>query len=87
MELGVRVIRGPDWKWNDQDGGEGWVGTVVEIGKVGSQTSPAKTVVVQWDGGSRTNYRVGYEGQYDLRLVDNAPAGNMILFHLSFDEI
>ena len=26
---GLRVVRGPDWKWGDQDGGEGCVGTVV----------------------------------------------------------
>jgi hypothetical protein len=29
--LGVRVVRGPDWKWGDQDGGDGYTGTVVEI--------------------------------------------------------
>ncbi|KAJ8960892.1 hypothetical protein NQ318_020191 [Aromia moschata] len=26
--VGARVIRGPDWKWGKQDGGEGHVGTV-----------------------------------------------------------
>jgi hypothetical protein len=75
LEVGVRVARGPDWKWGQQDDGEGHVGTVVEIGKPGSTTSPDKTVVVQWDSGSRTNYRVGYQGAYDLRVVDNAPTG------------
>jgi E3 ubiquitin-protein ligase mind-bomb len=75
LEVGVRVGRGPDWKWGQQDDGEGHVGTVVEIGKPGSTTSPDKTVVVQWDSGSRTNYRVGYQGAYDLRVVDNAPTG------------
>ncbi|XP_059145038.1 E3 ubiquitin-protein ligase MIB2-like [Physella acuta] len=75
VELGVRVVRGPDWKWGNQDNGEGHVGTVVEIGKPGSQTSPDKTVVVQWDSGARTNYRVGYQGAYDLRVYDNAPCG------------
>ena len=68
MEVGLRVVRGPDWKWGNQDGGEGNVGTVVEIGKIGSPTSPDKTVVVQWDTGTRTNYRVGYQGAYDLRV-------------------
>lgn len=29
---GLRVVRGPDWKWGDQDGGEGCVGTVVAKG-------------------------------------------------------
>jgi len=28
---GLRVVRGPDWKWGDQDGGEGSVGTVVGL--------------------------------------------------------
>ena len=26
--VGTRVVRGPDWKWGKQDGGEGHVGTV-----------------------------------------------------------
>ena len=51
--VGLRVVRGPDWKWAEQDGGEGFVGTVVEAGRHGSPTSPNKTVVVQWDGGNR----------------------------------
>ncbi|XP_071109275.1 E3 ubiquitin-protein ligase MIB2-like isoform X1 [Haliotis cracherodii] len=75
MEVGLRVVRGPDWKWGVQDGGDGHTGTVVEIGKPGSTTSPDKTVVVQWDSGARTNYRVGYQGAYDLRILDNAPTG------------
>ena len=57
LEIGIRVVRGPDWKWATQDDGEGHVGTLVEIGKPGSGTSPDKTVVVQWDSGNRTNYR------------------------------
>lgn len=32
--VGLRVVRGPDWKWGNQDDGEGHVGTVVEIGQV-----------------------------------------------------
>ena len=75
LEVGLRVVRGPDWKWGQQDEGEGHVGTVVEIGKQGSATSPDKTVVVHWDSGSRTNYRVGYQGAYDLRVFDNATTG------------
>ena len=31
--LGLRVVRGPDWRWEDQDGGEGCVGTVAELGR------------------------------------------------------
>ncbi|KAG2459186.1 E3 ubiquitin-protein ligase MIB2 isoform X1 [Polypterus senegalus] len=75
MEVGMRVVRGMDWKWNNQDDGEGHVGTVVEIGRQGSTTTPDKTVVVQWDSGTRTNYRTGYQGAFDLLLYDNAQIG------------
>lgn len=84
LGLGVRVVRGPDWEWNDQDGGEGHAGTVVEVGMPPSYRNPDsnptpcsktsyKTVIVQWDHGSRWNYRIGYQGCYDLLVFDNAP--------------
>lgn len=57
------------------DDGEGHVGTVCEIGRSGSTHSPENTVVVNWDSGHRTNYRVGYQNQYDLIIVDNAQVG------------
>ncbi|XP_058059221.1 E3 ubiquitin-protein ligase MIB2 isoform X2 [Anopheles bellator] len=72
---GIRVARGPDWIWQDQDDGEGHVGTLCEIGRSGSTHSPDKTVVVNWDSGHRTNYRVGYHKQYDLIVIDNAQIG------------
>lgn len=75
VEVGTRVVRGPDWKWGEQDGGEGCVGTVVEVGRPGSRSSPDKTVVIHWDNGCENNFRVGYDGAYDLRLLDNAPTG------------
>ncbi|XP_051949789.1 E3 ubiquitin-protein ligase MIB2-like isoform X3 [Xyrauchen texanus] len=75
MEVGMRVVRGVDWKWGNQDEGEGHAGTVVEIGRQGSTTTPDKTVVVQWDSGTRTNYRTGYQAAYDLLLYDNAQIG------------
>ncbi|XP_044164850.1 uncharacterized protein LOC122948817 [Acropora millepora] len=69
MKAGCRVVRGPDWKRNDQDGGEGHVGTVVVVGKSG------KTAVVQWDDGTRANYRCGFQGAFDLCLFDDGPIG------------
>lgn len=51
------------------------MGTLCEIGRSGSTHSPEKTVVVNWDSGHRTNYRVGYQGQFDLLVVDNAQIG------------
>ena len=71
VDVGLRVVRGPDWPWGDQDGGEGHVGTVVEVGQDG------RSVVVQWDCGNRCRYRCGEEGKYDLRVFDSAPTGEL----------
>ena len=67
--LGLRLVRGPDWCWGDQDGGEGCVGTVVEVGVGGI------FAMVQWDAGTRALYRCGDDDKFDLRVFDAAPAG------------
>lgn len=59
--IGIRVVRGPDWKYGDQDGGEGHVGTVTKY--LGD-----KKVAVVWDSGLEGQYRTGPEGCYDLRV-------------------
>ena len=43
IKIGVRVVRGPNWKWGNQDNGEGHIGTIKEISKEG------KKVLVDWD--------------------------------------
>ncbi|XP_038061729.1 E3 ubiquitin-protein ligase MIB2-like [Patiria miniata] len=69
MFVGVRVVRGPDWKWGDQDGGKGCVGTVVPA----QAKDSVKGVWVRWDSGQAANYRAGgASGKYDLRIYDNA---------------
>ena len=72
--LGVRVVRGPDWKWGSQDGGEGGVGTVVHI-TISLITAPV--LCVQWDSGGKAVYRAGVDGKYDLRILNsaNGPGG------------
>ena len=70
--LGVRVVRGPDWEWGDQDGGEGFVGTVAGLEEGGDQ------VVVQWDMGLKCRYRCGADGKFDLRVLDSGPSGKLI---------
>jgi E3 ubiquitin-protein ligase mind-bomb len=75
IKCGLRVVRGADWEWGDQDGGEGYVGTVIEVGGQGSSKNPSGTVTVVWDSGARGNYRAGFKGKYDLRIIDNAPVG------------
>ena len=73
--VGIRIVRGKDWKWGDQDGGVGHVGTIVEVGGQGTSTYPSGTVVVYWDSGVRANYHAGYNNEDYLLVLDNAPAG------------
>nr|KAG5688878.1 hypothetical protein BaRGS_016446 [Batillaria attramentaria] len=68
MAAGVRVIRGPDWNLDDEDGGEGHVGTVVETGTDGK-------VNIVWDGGEVSICRSQGQGGHDLRVLDNATVG------------
>ncbi|CAH8460893.1 unnamed protein product [Dicrocoelium dendriticum] len=65
--VGCRVVRGPDWKWNKQDGGEGHVGTVRRFDTTGE-------AIVVWDSGIVANYRCGILG-FDLRVLDSSPTG------------
>lgn len=67
-QRGLRVIRGPDWKWGHQDGGPGCVGTVEMV-------RPNGIVSVIWDNGFRDVYRAGAEDSHDLRVVNSGPAG------------
>ena len=60
---GVRVVRGPDWKWGDADGGEGNAGTVFT-----TKIQTAGIVNVVWDAGNTGQYRCGYQSSYDLRV-------------------
>ena len=77
MEAGSRVVRGPDWTLDSEsDGGEGFVGTVVEVGGK-SSTLPENLVWVQWDSGIRHDHRAGYYGAYDLYVLDIAPIGKV----------
>lgn len=72
IKAGLRVVRGPDWNWGDQDGGEGCLGTVTERG----EEVTAGYAAVVWDNGYRSKYRCGNGGKYDLILYDSAPTGN-----------
>ncbi|XP_055898216.1 uncharacterized protein LOC106053065 [Biomphalaria glabrata] len=75
MKPGIRVVRGPDWTYEDQDGGEGHVGTVVQVPGKDDSSTPDKHVTVLWDNGNRHQYRAGAENAYDLHVFDNATAG------------
>jgi hypothetical protein len=48
--IGLRVARGPQWCWGDQDGGR--LGMTVERG-----SATEGWVGVRWDNGNENNYR------------------------------
>ena len=76
--IDLRVVRGPNWKSGNEDGGEGHLGTVVEMKPLQSPLADGRvlaTVVVQWDNGNRHEYRYGSKGSFDLRVFDSAPTG------------
>jgi hypothetical protein len=68
MVKGMRVVRGPDWKWGNQDGDPPGVGRVQADLTDG-------WVDVKWESGSSNRYRMGAQGAYDLQLESNQEAG------------
>ncbi|KAF1334195.1 Hect-domain containing peotein, partial [Globisporangium splendens] len=68
IQIGDRVMRGPDWKWSNQDGEKGSFGTVERISTWGGVAGSG--VTVRWDKTQRVNtYRWGAEDCYDLIIV------------------
>ena len=64
---GAKVSRGRDWKWADQDGGNGRVGTLAEITAwSGVERSGAKVI---WNILRNNTYRVGYQGLVRLDVI------------------
>lgn len=78
---GARVVRGVDWQWEDQDGGNGRRGKVIEI-QDWAATSPRSAAYITWDNGAKNLYRVGYEGMADLKVVNDAKGATVYRDHL-----
>lgn len=56
---GAKVTRGKDWKWVDQDGGNGCVGTLTAITSWNNTARSGANVT--W-GRNKNTYRTGYMG-------------------------
>eukprot|EP01084_Bolivina_argentea_P151646 264689_1 len=69
--IGDRVVRGPDWKWGDQDGGVGLEGTIYGLRQWHPKDpkNVVTEVVVMWDHGLYGNYRYNYYGAYDISII------------------
>lgn len=67
VQLGTKVVRGPDWNYDDHDGGVGHIGTVIQV-EPSTNYSPAM-VQVKWDNGNTYLYRCGPNpGSCNLRV-------------------
>ncbi|XP_076101480.1 uncharacterized protein LOC143071200 isoform X2 [Mytilus galloprovincialis] len=63
IAVGCRVVRGHDWKFGDTDGGPGSSGTVLKVKQEG-------TVVVRWDSKRTRLYKMGHNGQFEIKVHD-----------------
>ena len=74
MVLGSRVVRGPDWQWGDEDGGEGCVGTITST-KYDDKKDQA-VLKVRWDHGQEQKFYIVGAGEcYELRIFDSSTSG------------
>ncbi|XP_067666490.1 uncharacterized protein [Haliotis asinina] len=65
LQIGTRVARGPDWKWENED--SDCPGTVINHG-------PEHGMLwVLWDNDLSNTYRYGYYGSYDVWPVEDRP--------------
>ncbi|XP_076451914.1 E3 ubiquitin-protein ligase MIB2-like isoform X2 [Babylonia areolata] len=75
------VTRGRHWEWEDQDGGIGTDGQVVDIVTAATQ-STRSLVKVRWGNGFTNVYRLGFKGKVDLRYLEESPGGECYPHHL-----
>merc|ERR1719281_1558306 len=64
LRIGAKVKRGPDWKWEKQDGGKGGIGTIIPP----SESTNDGWCQVRWAHGKTNNYRCG--SACDLAYVE-----------------
>lgn len=65
-KIGIKVKRGPDWCWEEQDGGDGNIG-------ITENHSNEQWIQVRWDASGEVGvYRIGLDGAYDLYEVGGA---------------
>ncbi|EAL47620.1 hypothetical protein EHI8A_070880 [Entamoeba histolytica HM-1:IMSS-B] len=60
--IGRKVKRGTDWKWSDQDGGEGKTGLVLSSAGKG-------WINVKWESGKVNQYRWGEDDCHDVEVI------------------
>jgi E3 ubiquitin-protein ligase mind-bomb len=82
---GAEVVRGTDWRWNDQDGGVGRTGKVVEVldwSNEGGSGYERSVVLATWENGNKKKYRAGHKGKVDVRCIAPGSGGFYYPEHL-----
>ncbi|XP_048753764.2 E3 ubiquitin-protein ligase MIB2-like [Ostrea edulis] len=86
----AEVIRGPHWKWKNDDGGEGEVGRIQEV-VMWDKKFHRGGVRVQWKNDSTSkDYRVGGEGCVDViytRMKETASGGKYYPDHIPVVDV
>ena len=78
---GARVFRGLDWRWENQDGGDGKRGKIIKIQDWSGESFKSAAEVL-WDTGFKNIYRLGVDGRVDLKAISEGRAGNVYKDHL-----
>ena len=66
VSIGDKVVRGHDWMYEDQDGGFGSVGVVIDFDLTPKYNNC--WIEVEWKNGSRNFYRAGVNGNLSKEL-------------------
>lgn len=84
---GATVMRGPHWKWKNDDGGGGDDGKVLDIVRW-QGSSPRGGVKVKWRATKKEGtYRMGGDGFVDVVYTDAATFGKYYIDHLPLVDI
>jgi hypothetical protein len=73
LKIGDRVVRGPDWKWYNQDGFEGNIGTIKSDRFAFGSCQDPDWVLVKWDNATLTKYYRYYAKYHDIVKIGRDP--------------
>lgn len=77
LAVGCNVIRGPDWKWRDQDGGVDSIGVVESVSPWSGVEGEGMSV--RWPNESLYTYRWGADGHFDITHVDVSSDNEIVM--------
>lgn len=83
---GAVVLRGKDWSYGTQDGGQGSEGKVTEIRNYGGDTGARNAVKVKWKNGEINVYKLGAGGKVDLKFMEPGVGTDYYRDHLDIPD-